>query len=311
MPDYSVVVPVYQGQDTLRPLTAQLVEFFTSTSRTFELVFVYDCGPDASWQVIQALRAELGPELIRAIHLTRNFGQHNALLCGFGEARGRFIITIDEDLQHRPADIERLIQRQQEGNFDVVYGRHETLQHSAFRNGTSRAMRRLLRLGIPSLHPDYSAFRLLKADIARCCLDMRNSYTFLDGYLTWVTTHVASTPVGHAPRAAGQSGYTVGKLVAYSVNIFVTFSNLPIRLLTFTSVAVFLVTSSYSLYVLLRKLIYNDFLLGFPSLMISIGFGVGLILLGLGIVGEYVHRINLKTTRRPNFVKRDMGEQPE
>ncbi|UYZ63056.1 glycosyltransferase family 2 protein [Hymenobacter weizhouensis] len=304
-PDYSVVVPVYLGQDTLRPLTAQLVEFFTTTGRTFEIIFVYDCGPDNSWQVIQELRAELGPELVRAVHLTRNFGQHNALLCGFGEARGRFIVTMDEDLQHRPADIEQLIRRQREGNFDVVYGRPGMLRHSRFRNVTSGAMRRLLRAGIPDLHPDYSAFRLLKADTARSCLDMRNSYTFLDGYLTWVTTHVASAPVEHQPRAAGRSGYTVGKLVAYSVNIFVTFSNLPIRLLTFTSVAVFLLTSSYSVYVLVRKLVYNDFLLGFPSLIISIGFGVGLILLGLGIVGEYIHRINLKTTRRPNFVKRE------
>ncbi|GAB3228639.1 glycosyltransferase family 2 protein [Hymenobacter seoulensis] len=308
MPEYSVVVPVYQGQDTLRPLTAQLCEFFTGTNRTFEIVFVYDCGPDDSWAVIKALQSELGPGLVKAVHLSRNFGQHNALLCGFSEASGRFIITLDEDLQHSPADIERLIQRQQEGDFDVVYGKHETLQHSFFRNITSRAMRHLLRAGIPDLHPDYSAFRLIKAEVARYCLQMRNSYSFLDGYLTWVTTHMASTPVGHHKRATGQSSYTVGKLVAYSINIFATFSNLPIRLLSFTSVFVFLITTSYSVYVLIRKLVYNDFLLGFPSLIISIGFGVGLILLGLGTLGEYIHRINVKTTRRPNFVKRQMPD---
>ncbi len=308
MPDYSVVVPVYLGQHTLPALTAQISEFFATAGSTFELIFVYDCGPDDSWAVIRALQAQYGPELVRAIHLTRNFGQHNALLCGFAEARGRFILTLDEDLQHRPADIGRLIERQQEGDFDVVYGLPENLRHSPFRNVASRLMRRLLRAGIPDLHPHYSAFRLLKTDIARACLDMRNSYTFLDGYLTWVTTHVASTPVQHQPRAAGQSGYTVGKLLAFSLNIFVTFSNLPIRLLTLLSVLVFLLTSAYSAYVLVRKLIYNDFLLGFPSLIISIGFGVGLIMLGLGIVGEYIYRINLKTTRRPNFVKRKMGQ---
>jgi undecaprenyl-phosphate 4-deoxy-4-formamido-L-arabinose transferase len=304
MPEYSVVVPVYRGQATLRPLAQQLQAFFQELGRPFEIIFVCDGGPDASWQVIQALRTELGSEVIRAVQLSRNFGQHNALLCGFGHVRGRFIITMDEDLQHRPADISRLLLRQAEADFDVVYGKYETLQHSRFRNLTSRAMRRLLSLGIPDLHPDYSAFRLIKTEVARHCLQMRNSYTFLDGYLTWVTNHVASTPVVHQERSVGQSAYTVGKLVAHSINIFATFSDLPIRLLSVTSVIVFLLTSAYSVYVLVRKFLYNDFLTGFPSLIISIGFGVGLLLLGMGILGEYIHRINLKTTRRPNFVER-------
>lgn len=306
MVEYSVVIPVFQGQDTLRPLSNQIQEFFRATNRTYEIIFVYDCGPDRSWEVVKELQSEAGADLVKAIHLSRNFGQHNASLCGFEEAQGRFVITMDEDLQHSPSDIERLIQRQQEGDFDVVYGKLEELQHSSFRNATSKAMRYLLRASIPDLHPDYSAFRLIKREVARYCLDMRNSYTFLDGYLTWITTHIASTPVLHQKRGAGQSSYTIGKLVAYSINIFVTFSNVPIRLLSFTSVVVFILTSSYSTYVLIRKLVYDDFLLGFPSLIISIGFGVGLILLGMGVLGEYIHRINLKTTRRPNFIKRKM-----
>ncbi|OUJ75351.1 glycosyltransferase family 2 protein [Hymenobacter crusticola] len=304
MPEYSVVVPVYQGEATIRPLTLQLQACFRELGQAFEIIFVCDGGPDNSWQVIQTLRTELGNDIIKAVQLSRNFGQHNALLCGFGHARGRFIITMDEDLQHRPADIARLLHRQAEADYDVVYGKYETLQHSTFRNITSRAMGRLLRLGIPDLHPDYSAFRLIKAEVARQCLTMRNSYTFLDGYLTWVTNHVASVPVVHQERTVGKSAYTVGKLVAHSINIFATFSDLPIRLLSVTSVVVFLLTSAYSIYVLVRKFMYNDFLLGFPSLIISIGFGVGLLLLGMGILGEYTHRINLKTTRRPNFIER-------
>jgi len=305
MPEYSVVVPVYQGEATLRPLTLQLRAFFRELGQTFELIFVCDGGPDNSWQVIQEVRDELGAEQIKAVQLSRNFGQHNALLCGFGHAQGRFIITMDEDLQHRPADIGRLIRRQAEADYDVVYGKYEALQHSGFRNFTSRAMRRLLRAGIPDLHPDYSAFRLIKTEVARQCLEMRNSYTFLDGYLIWVTNRITSVPVVHQERLAGQSAYTVGKLLTHSINIFTTFSDLPIRLLSITSVAVFLLTSAYSVYVLVRKLLFNDFLLGFPSLIISIGFGVGLLLLGMGILGEYIHRINLKTTRRPNFIERE------
>jgi glycosyltransferase involved in cell wall biosynthesis len=301
--DYSIVVPVYRGQDTLRPLAQQLQAFFAETGQSYEVIFVYDCGPDDSWRVILELRAELGPEVVKAVRLARNFGQHNALICGFNYARGRFIVTMDEDLQHRPADIARLAEVQAAGNYDVVYGKYETLQHSGFRNITSRLLKKLLQVGIPDLHPDYTAFRLIRADTARYCLGMSNSYTFLDGYLTWITRSVTSVAVAHQERAAGESSYTVSKLIEHSINIFVTFSDLPVRLLSLTSVVVFVLTSCYSLYIIGRKLILNDFSSGFPTLIITLGFGVGLILLGMGILGEYIHRVNLKTTRRPNFVE--------
>ncbi|MBC8084822.1 MAG: glycosyltransferase family 2 protein [Hymenobacter sp.] len=307
-PDYSVVVPVFQGQDTLRQLAGQLRDFFGGAGYSYELIFVHDGGQAAAWEVVLALRQELGPGCVKAIRLSRNFGQHNALLCGFGHALGRFIITLDEDLQHSPTDIAHLIRRQAEGNFDVVYGGYPARQHGGWRNLASTLLRRLLRYGIPDLHPDYSAFRLLKTAVARHCLAMRNSSTFLDGYLTWITSSVASVAVGHQPRAAGRSGYTLGRLVQHSINIFITFSDVPVRLLTYASLLVFALTTGYSGYILLRKLLHDDLLPGFASLIIAIGFGVGLLLLGMGILGEYIHRINLKTTRRPDFIEAETLE---
>ncbi|WP_227609315.1 glycosyltransferase family 2 protein [Hymenobacter translucens] len=306
MVDFSIIIPVYRGENTIGPLARQIRQYFTQSGESFEIIFVYDCGPGRSWSVIQELRQELGPEVVKAIRLSRNFGQHNALICGFRLARGRFLVTMDEDLQHDPADIGLLARCQQEGDYDVVYGKYDTLQHSGFRNMTSRMLKKLLKLGLPDLHPDYTAFRLLKADIARYCLNMSNSYTFLDGYLTWVTNNVGSVTVRHQEGAAGASSYTLTKLIEHSVNIFVTFSDLPIRLLTLTSVAVFLFTTLYSLYIIIRKLFFNDLSQGFASLIIAIGFGIGLLLLGMGILGEYIHRINLKTTRRPSFVEREV-----
>ena len=299
---YSVVVPVYRGQNTLAQLTKQVKAFFTGAKLSYELIFVYDCGPDNSWAVIKEL-CQQGGGCVKGIRLARNFGQHNALICGFRHAVGQFIITMDEDLQHRPQDISLLIFRQAEHDFDVVYGRYDTLQHSGFRNITSIAMKKLLEVGLPDLHPDYTAFRLIKASIARYCLDMQNSYSFLDGYLTWITRNVGSITVVHRERLEGESSYTVRKLIEHSINIFVTFSDLPIRLLTFTGVAVFIITSGYSFYILLRKLLYNNLSSGFPTFIITLGLGIGLLLLGMGILGEYIHRINLKTTRRPTFVE--------
>ncbi|MES2570026.1 MAG: glycosyltransferase family 2 protein, partial [Verrucomicrobiota bacterium] len=295
-PQYSVVIPTYRGEETLRPLTEQLHAFFLDANFSFELLFINDCGPDQSWQVMKALREEYGPDLVKIVRLTRNFGQHNALICGFAKARGRFIITMDEDLQHRPADIRHLIATQAEGDYDVVYGRYQSLQHASYRNVTSRLLKALLQFGIPDLHPDYSAFRLIRSTIARHCLKMSNSYTFLDGYLTWITRSVTSVEVIHQERAAGESAYTARKLIEHSINIFVTFSDLPIRLLSLTSITVFIFTTCYSLYIAFRKLIFDDISTGFSTLIIGLGFGIGLLLLGMGVLGEYIHRINLKTT---------------
>jgi glycosyltransferase involved in cell wall biosynthesis len=302
-PDYSVVIPTYRGQDTIRLLANQLQDFFLENGLQYEIILVNDCGPDESWRVMQELRSELGPEIVKAIRLARNFGQHNALICGFSHARGRFIITMDEDLQHRPVDIGLLIRAQEAGDYDVVYGQYDTLRHTGFRNTTSQLLKWLLGIGIPNLHPDYTSFRLIRAETARYCLDMSNSYTFLDGYLTWITNNVTSVKVAHQERVAGESSYTVSKLLEHSLNIFFTFSDLPVRLLSVISVLVFMLTTVYSLYILIRKVLFNDLSSGFPTLIITLGFGIGLVLLGMGILGEYIHRINLKTTRRPNFVE--------
>ena len=126
---------------------------------------------------------------------------------------------------------------------------------------------------------------------------MSNSYTFLDGYLSWITDSVSSVAVKHYDRIAGKSSYTLKKLISHSINIFVTFSNLPIRLLSYASIIVFVITVLYSVYIILKKLLYNDLLQGFPSIIITLGFGISLILLGLGFIGEYIYRINLKTTK--------------
>ena len=301
----SVVIPVYHGEQTIEELYNQLQSFFQREAIDFEVIFVWDCGPDDSWQVISKLKSQ-HPDRITGIRLSRNFGQHNAIICGFELAKGDFVVTMDEDLQHSPADIKLLLGEQAKGNFDVVYGKYETRQHKRYRNVTSGMLKKLISVGIPDLHPEYSAFRLIKVTIARSCTEMSNSYTFLDGYLSWITKSFSYTTVSHQQRVAGKSAYSFKKLLDHSINIFVTFSNMPIRLLTGTAIIVFMISLVYSVYVVIRELIYDDFAAGFPSLIIAIGFGVSLMLLGLGVVGEYVYRLNLKTTKKPNYLKQEV-----
>lgn len=296
---YSIVIPVYNGEHTVEKLFERINAFFQDKYQ-FEVIFVYDCGNDNSWDALLRIKT-MYKDKVKLIRLSRNFGQHNALICGFEYAKGEYIITMDEDLQHAPEDIQKLIEKQAEKDYDVVYGKYELRKHSGFRNAGSSVLKRIIDIGIPDIHPDYSAFRLLKSNVAKGCIGMRNSYTFLDGYISWITTHCGSCTVSHHERQGGVSAYSFNKLVNHTINIFVTFSNLPIRFLSKLSVLVLFVMSLYSVYVLIRKLIFDDFAMGYPSLVIIVGFGVGLIMLSLGIIGEYIYRINLKTTQRPNY----------
>jgi len=300
MIQYSVIIPVYNGELTVKPLFERLKSFFESYKYNYEVIFVYDCGNDNSWEVLMQLKKDYSTN-IKLIKLSRNFGQHNALICGFENASGEYVITMDEDLQHAPEDIAKLIIKQSESDFDVVYGKYKELKHSFIRNSGSKVLKRIIAIGIPEIHQDYSAFRLIKSSVAKSTVEMKNSYTFLDGYLSWITTHVGSCYVSHSERQGGVSAYTFKKLVNHTINIFVTFSDLPIRFLSKFSIALLIGMCFFSIYVITRKLLFDDFAMGFPTLILAIGFGVGFIMLALGIIGEYIYRINLKTTKRPNY----------
>jgi len=300
MIQYSVVVPVYNGETTVNSLFEEIKCFFEKFYYTYEVVFVYDCGKDNSWIKLKELKSKY-PDTVKLIKLSRNFGQHNALICGFEQAKGDFIITMDEDLQHSPEDIILMINKQNESNSDVIYGKYEELNHSIFRNFSSTILKNIIRIGIPEIHPDYTAFRLIKASVAKSTVEMRNSYTFLDGYLSWITTDVQSCVVTHHERQGGKSSYTYNKLINHTINIFVTFSDLPIRFLSSFSILLLIGMCFFATYIVIRKWIFNDLAMGYPSLILAIGFGVGLIMLALGIIGEYIYRINLKTTKRPNY----------
>jgi glycosyltransferase involved in cell wall biosynthesis len=296
----SFIIPVFHGEHTVHPLFKAIQRACNEYNYMFEVVFIWDCGPDNSWESILTLKHEF-PTEVKAIRLSRNFGQHNAIICGFAYASGDFMVTIDEDLQHNPDDIKLLVAKQMENDYDIVYGHYPDPQHTWFRNVMSKMLREILVKGIPNLNKDYSAYRLIKRDLALATLEMQNSYTFLDGYISWLTSNVDSVKVSHNSRLDGESSYTMMKLIRHSLNIFVAFSDLPIKLVVYLSLLFFIFTFGYAIYILLQKLIFNNLIPGFASIIVLIGLGIGSILFGIAVIGEYIHGINLKTTRRPNF----------
>lgn len=301
---YSVVIPVFRGEETLTKLVDQLNNL--KGISILEIIFVFDDGSPNSWEIITQLSDE--NQNVKGIYLSRNYGQHNATICGIQHAKSDFIITMDEDLQHNPQEIIKLINHQTINSSDLVYGVYNQLNHSFFRNLTSKILKKLLVFGIPELHPDYSSYRLIKKDIASKMVDMKNSHTFLDGYLTWITTNVSSVKINHHNSQSGESSYTLRKLIEHSINIFVTFSGHPIRFLTYLSILFFVVSFAYSFYIIISSLTITNYDAGFPTIASILGFGFGSLLLAIGVIGEYIQRINLKTTNRPNYNIREIKE---
>ena len=255
---YSVVVPVYRGELTLRKLAKELIFFFNSERFSFELIFVDDFAPDKSWDIIKSIKKD-HEEVIRGIRLSGNSGQHNALKCGILNATGEYIITMDEDLQHSPYDIIKLIMKQKESDYDLVYGSFRKLSHNKFRNLTSRVLKKLLRVGLPGLHPDYSPFRLIKSKVAREALSGKTSYGFIDAYLSLSRSKTASVEVIHSKRYAGRSSYNLRKLISHSINIFINFSVPLIRVLAWSFLILILLLAISGTLVVLQNVYHKIF----------------------------------------------------
>jgi len=262
---YSVVVPVYRGELTLRKLAKELIFFFNSERFSFELIFVDDFAPDKSWDIIKSIKKD-HEEVIRGIRLSGNSGQHNALKCGILNATGEYIITMDEDLQHSPYDIIKLIMKQKESDYDLVYGSFRKLSHNKFRNLTSRVLKKLLRVGLPGLHPDYSPFRLIKSKVAREALSGKTSYGFIDAYLSLSRSKTASVEVIHSKRYAGRSSYNLRKLISHSINIFINFSVPLIRVLAWSFLILILLLAISGTLVVLQNVYHKIFASGQHSI---------------------------------------------
>lgn len=305
MPMISVVVPVYRAEKTLEELHRRLVTVLSTMGCSYELIFVEDCGGDGSWSVIEQLGRQ--DTNLRGMKLSRNFGQHAATICGFAQSRGRWVVTLDDDLEQSPEEIPRLFAKAQEG-YVLVYGVYPQRSHAAWRNLTSALARYLFKKAIPQLNDVYTSFRMIEGNLAREVCRFESPFSFVDGYLSWLTNNCASVEVAHLTRAHGTSNYTLRKLLAHTINIFVTFSDLPLRLASWVGLGSFLIGMFWLCYILLMKLVGGITASGFTSLMAGIVLFGGIQLFVLGIFGEYLSRINFKTSKKPLYlVARDIG----
>ncbi len=298
----SVVVPVYNGAETLAPLVRRLEAVLGATD--YEILFVNDGSVDASWSEIVALGRE--HERIRGLDLARNYGQHNALLAGLRAARNEVVVTLDDDLQNPPEEIPRLLERLDDGA-DVVYGLPRQRQHGLWRNVSARLTRFALRgaVGI-ELADKVSTFRAFRTSLRDTFAFFQGPYVTLDVLLSWATTRFEAIPVEHDERQGGTSAYTFRKLASQALTMLTGFSTRPLRIATLIGLGTILFGFAVFVWVVVRYMLEGFASVpGFPFLASAIAIFSGAQLLALGVIGEYIARMHVRLMDRPAYAVRE------
>jgi undecaprenyl-phosphate 4-deoxy-4-formamido-L-arabinose transferase len=299
----SVVIPVYNSEGSLTELVARLCAVAAAERTPFEIILVNDGSRDRSWDVIDQLTRKHVE--VRGINLSRNYGQHNALLCGIRAAHHEIIVTIDDDLQHPPEEIPRLLRKLNEGH-DVVYGVAEQEPHGCWRGAASRLTKWLLcRLTGAGAGQPISAFRVFRTLLRDAFRDYRSPYALIDVLLTWGTTRFAAVAVPHQPRRVGVSNYTLRRLVGHAFNLLTGFSTLPLQLTTWIGFGCTLFGVLVLTWVLGNYVVRGTSQPGFPFLASIISIFAGAQLFALGILGEYLARVHFRLMDKPQYLVRD------
>lgn len=303
MPDYSIIVPVFNSSESLKELFRRIDQTMSGIRKTYRLIFVDDASHDNSWEILESLQRD-NPDRITAIRLARNFGQHNATLCGIVQADGEFIITIDDDLQHPPEEIVKLISTLKDTDADLVYGISIKKQHSTARNIGSA----VLKSGSKHIFKTKgkgSAFRLMKSALGKNLMNHRINFIYLDEIFIWYTSHIAFVQVEHQKRPYQKSTYTPHSLISMVSNLVIYYTAIPLKLMVYGGFISALVSFISGMFFIYRK-IAMDVPLGYTSLIVAILFSTSIILLSLGVIGEYLSRIYMVQNRKPPYAIKEI-----
>jgi undecaprenyl-phosphate 4-deoxy-4-formamido-L-arabinose transferase len=304
MTKLSFIIPCYHSEFTIENVVNEIVSTVkTRKEYSYEIILINDCSPDNVFDVIKKLAGK--DKCIKGIALAKNFGQHSALMTGFNFATGKIIICLDDDGQTPANEMFNLIDKINCG-YDIVFAKYNKKNHDFFRNIGSKindAMAQYLLEKPEDLSlMSYFACRRFVIDEAK---KYKHSYPYIAGLLLRITNKMTNVAVNHRAREVGTSGYTLKKLIALWLNGFTAFSIKPLRLATVTGVICSLIGFLYGWYIVIRKLIDPSVVLGYSSIMSVIVFVGGIIMLMLGMIGEYLGRIYISINSSPQFVIRE------
>lgn len=303
-PSISAVVPVYRSAETLPLLLERLSAALAAITSTWQIILVNDASPDESWAVIESLLPSY-PQAI-GLNLMRNAGQHAALLAGIRRADYELVVTLDDDLQNPPEEIHRLVSRLCESGADVVYGKPADQQHQRWRTNASQITRlALATVAGAAMARDISAFRVFRTRLRMAFANFTGIYVNIDVLLSWGARRYETVVVQHNQRHAGQSGYSLRKLIRHGLNMVMGFSIWPLRFASLLGFAFTLFGFGVLAYVVGRYLLEGGSVPGFPFTASTIAIFAGVQLFALGIIGEYMARLYIRLMDRPSYVIQD------
>jgi len=297
--DYAVVVPVFESREIIMELASLLKETFTEINKSYQLILIDDSKTNTTWKFIEQLHQQ-DKSVVTGIRLTRNYGQHNATLCGFQYANAPWIITMDDDLEIYPDQIQKLIAKQQENDADVVSGNfkrnkggpvfnflNETFTHSGEK--------------IKKENSTKSSFRLIRKSITDKLINFPHHFIFIDRVLMWYTQAFDYVNVEHHPSKKVLSGYGKRGYANLLSNWMFFYTSIPLKAMTYFSFILSVFTFILGLQRIYKKIFYDVPLLGYTSIIVAILFSTSLILFALGLIGEYLSRIYAILNRQPTY----------
>lgn len=302
---YSIVVPVYNSENTLAELYTRIKTVFENTiHEDFELILVDDSSRDHSFSVMEQLHQK--DSRVKIIQLARNFGQPSAVLCGFSHVSGDFVITLDDDLQHPPEEIPKMIQVMQERNdVDVILAKYENRKHGPIRKlGTFVAKIATSQMLTNAGNLDMTSFRLIRRFVVDAVLQMNIHLPQIGNLLLQVSNRIINVSVAHDERKFGRSNYTFRHLLNDLLYDITTHSALPLVIVRNIGIGSFFVSLLLGIYYLLRYFLFGISVEGFTTLVLLILAYNGLILLSIGILGQYLMHVLNEAKKTPNFVVR-------
>lgn len=305
MEKISFVIPCYRSQNTIKSVIEEVKSTMTDLIEyDYEIILINDCSPDDTFKVIRTMAEQ--DSRITGVNLAKNFGQHAALMAGFHHSNGDIIVCLDDDGQTPANEVGKLLDKIKDG-FDVVYASYEHKQHSFFRNLGSKVNSKMteIMLGKPKQLMITSYFAVRRFVVEEM-MRYENCYPYVIGLVLRTTKNICNVPVNHRQRQEGSSGYTIGKLVNLWMNGFTSFSVKPLRIATYLGVFSSICGFIFLIYIVISHFLRNTAPVGWSSTMAIMLLLGGIILVVLGIIGEYVGRIFMCSNVAPQYVVREI-----
>ncbi len=303
----SFVIPCYRSQATLPSVIREIQETMEGLRQyTYEVVLVNDCSPDDTFETIRELCRENAN--MTGINLAKNFGQHSALMAGFHQIKGDIVVCLDDDGQTPAGEVGKLLEGIEKGA-DVVYAKYAHKHHSGFRNWGSHVNELMTRVMLGKPKDLYvSSYFAARRFVVDEMIKYEYPYPYVIGLVLRTTKNIVNVEVNHRDRLEGTSGYTLGKLLNLWFNGFTAFSVKPLRIATVTGAGCALLGFAYGIYTIIKKIFINPpgLVTGFSALMSVLVFMGGMLMLMLGLVGEYMGRMYISMNRSPQYVVREI-----